>query len=173
VSTDEVYGTLGDDDPAFTEEHAYAPNSPYSASKAASDHIVRAYHHTFGLNVTTSNCSNNYGPYQFPEKLIPLCLSNILADKPLPIYGNGKNIRDWLYVEEKYPDATPAQGRASIDLITYVTDRAGHDWRYAIDAGKSQRELGYTPKETFETGIVKTVDWYLDNPGWWKPLLKS
>ena len=224
VSTDEVYGTLGDNDPAFTEEHSYAPNSPYSASKAASDHIVRAYHHTFGLNVTTSNCSNNYGPYQFPEKLIPLCLSNILANKPLPIYGNGKNIRDWLYVEdhargidlilkqdklgevynigghnewtnidivkllceimdkrfaekpelcEQYPDATPAQGKASIDLITYVTDRAGHDWRYAIDAGKSQRELGYTPKETFETGIVKTVDWYLENQEWWQPLLKS
>ena len=224
VSTDEVYGTLGDNDPAFTEEHSYAPNSPYSASKAASDHIVRAYHHTFGLNVTTSNCSNNYGPYQFPEKLIPLCLSNILANKPLPIYGNGKNIRDWLYVEdhargidlilkqdklgevynigghnewtnidivkllceimdkrfaekpelcEQYPDATPAQGKASIDLITYVTDRAGHDWRYAIDAGKSQRELGYTPKETFETGIVKTVDWYLENREWWQPLLKS
>jgi len=224
VSTDEVYGALGDDDPAFTEEHSYAPNSPYSASKAASDHIVRAYHHTFGMNVTTSNCSNNYGPYQFPEKLIPLCLSNILANKPLPIYGNGKNIRDWLYVEdhargidlilkqdklgevynigghnewtnidivkliceimdkrfaekpelsEKYPEATPAQGKASVDLISYVTDRAGHDWRYAIDAGKSQRELGYTPKETFETGIVKTVDWYLDNPQWWMPLLKS
>ena len=224
VSTDEVYGTLGDNDPAFTEEHSYAPNSPYSASKAASDHIVRAYHHTFALNVTTSNCSNNYGPYQFPEKLIPLCLSNILANKPLPIYGNGKNIRDWLYVEdhargidlilkqdklgevynigghnewtnidivkllceimdkrfaekselcEQYPDATPAQGKASIDLITYVTDRAGHDWRYAIDAGKSQRELGYTPKETFETGIEKTVDWYLENPQWWQPLLKS
>lgn len=224
VSTDEVYGTLGDNDPAFTEEHSYAPNSPYSASKAASDHIVRAYHHTFGLNVTTSNCSNNYGPYQFPEKLIPLCLSNILADKPLPIYGNGKNIRDWLYVEdhargidlilkqdklgevyniggnnewtnidivkllceimdkrfaerpelaEKYPNATPAQGKASIDLITYVTDRAGHDWRYAIDASKGQRELGYTPAETFETGIVKTVDWYLDNEAWWQPLLKS
>ena len=224
VSTDEVYGTLSDDEPAFTEEHSYAPNSPYSASKAASDHIVRAYHHTFGLNVTTSNCSNNYGPYQFPEKLIPLCLSNILANKPLPIYGNGKNIRDWLYVEDhargidlilkqdklgevynigghnewtnidivkllceimdssfaerpelsqKYPEAAPANGKASVDLITYVTDRAGHDWRYAIDAGKSQRELGYTPKETFETGIVKTVDWYLDNPEWWQPLLKS
>ena len=224
VSTDEVYGTLGDNDPAFTEEHSYAPNSPYSASKAASDHIVRAYHHTFGLNVTTSNCSNNYGPYQFPEKLIPLCLSNILANKPLPIYGNGKNIRDWLYVEdhargidlilkqdklgevynigghnewtnidivkllceimdkrfaerpelvEQYPDAAPANGKASLDLITYVTDRAGHDWRYAIDAAKSQRELGYKPKETFETGIVKTVDWYLDNSDWWKPLLKS
>ena len=223
VSTDEVYGTLSDNDPAFTEEHAYAPNSPYSASKAASDHIVRAYHHTFGLNVTTSNCSNNYGPYQFPEKLIPLCLSNILANKALPIYGDGKNIRDWLYVEdhargidlilkqdklgevynigghnewtnidivkllckimdkqfaerpelsEQYPEAAPAQGKASIDLITYVTDRAGHDWRYAIDAGKSQRELGYTPRETFETGIVKTVEWYLANSSWWKPLLK-
>jgi dTDP-glucose 4,6-dehydratase len=224
VSTDEVYGTLGDNDPAFTEDHSYAPNSPYSASKAASDHIVRAYHHTFGLKVTTSNCSNNYGPYQFPEKLIPLCLSNILANKALPIYGTGKNIRDWLYVEdhargidlilkqdklgevynigghnewtnidivkllcevmdkrfaerpelsEKYPDAAPANGKASLDLITYVTDRAGHDWRYAIDAGKSQRELGYVPAETFETGIVKTIDWYLDNPEWWQPLLKS
>lgn len=223
VSTDEVYGTLSDNDPAFTEENAYAPNSPYSASKAASDHIVRAYHHTFGLNVTTSNCSNNYGPYQFPEKLIPLCLSNILVNKQLPIYGDGKNVRDWLYVEdhargidlilkqgklgevyniggrnewtnidivkllcgimdkrfaerpelgEKYPNAAPVQGKESLDLITYVTDRAGHDWRYAIDASKSQRELGYTPKETFETGIAKTVDWYLDNPEWWQPLLK-
>ncbi|RVU82869.1 dTDP-glucose 4,6-dehydratase [Leucothrix sargassi] len=224
VSTDEVYGTLGDNDPAFTEDHAYAPNSPYSASKAASDHIVRAYHHTFGLNVTTSNCSNNYGPYQFPEKLIPLCLSNILANKALPIYGTGKNIRDWLYVEdhargidlilkqdklgevynigghnewtnidivkllceimdkkfaadstlaERYPDATPANGKKSIDLITYVEDRAGHDWRYAIDAEKSQKELGYKPAETFETGIEKTIDWYLDNPEWWAPLLKA
>lgn len=224
VSTDEVYGTLGDDDAPFTEEHGYAPNSPYSASKAASDHIVRAYHHTFGLNVTTSNCSNNYGPYQFPEKLIPLCLSNILANKSLPIYGTGKNIRDWLYVEdhargidlilkqdklgevynigghnewtnidivkllcdvmdkrfaerpelsEKYPDAAPANGKASVDLITYVEDRAGHDWRYAIDAAKSQNELGYVPAETFETGIVKTIDWYLDHPEWWMPLLKA
>ncbi|PID45830.1 MAG: dTDP-glucose 4,6-dehydratase [Proteobacteria bacterium] len=224
VSTDEVYGTLGDNDPAFTEEHGYAPNSPYSASKAASDHIVRAYHHTFGLNVTTSNCSNNYGPYQFPEKLIPLCLSNILANKALPIYGTGKNIRDWLYVEDhargidlilkqdklgevynigghnewtnidivkllcevmdkrfaespelskKYPNAAPVNGKASADLITYVEDRAGHDWRYAIDAAKSQRELGYQPVETFETGIVKTIDWYLNNPEWWQPLLKA
>jgi len=224
VSTDEVYGTLGDSDPAFTEDHAYAPNSPYSASKAASDHIVRAYHHTYGMNVTTSNCSNNYGPYQFPEKLIPLCLSNILANKALPIYGTGKNIRDWLYVEdhargidlilkqdklgevynigghnewtnidivkllcevmdkkfaedstlaERYPDAAPANGKNSIDLITYVEDRAGHDWRYAIDAAKSQNELGYKPVETFETGIAKTISWYLDNPEWWAPLLKS
>ena len=224
VSTDEVYGTLSANDPAFTETTAYAPNSPYSASKAASDHIVRAYHHTFGMNVTTSNCSNNYGPYQFPEKLIPLCLTNILYGKPLPVYGDGKNIRDWLYVEDhargidlilkqdklgevynigghnewtnidivkllcklmderfaarpelakQYPDAAPANNKNCIDLITYVTDRAGHDWRYAIDATKSRDELGYVPVETFETGIAKTVDWYLDNRSWWEPLLKS
>ncbi|MDP5254344.1 MULTISPECIES: dTDP-glucose 4,6-dehydratase [unclassified Vibrio] len=222
VSTDEVYGTLEPNDPAFTEETAYAPNSPYSASKAASDHLVRAYHHTYGLEVTTSNCSNNYGPYHFPEKLIPLIITNILHDKALPIYGDGKQVRDWLYVEdhargielvlekgrlgenynigghnewqnidivklvcelmnsafaadltltEKYPLATKvAQGEAEA-LITYVIDRAGHDRRYAIDATKTNNELGYKPAESFETGIRKTVAWYLQNDAWWKALL--
>lgn len=224
VSTDEVYGTLEADDPAFTEDTQYAPNSPYSASKAASDHLVRAYHHTYGLEVTTSNCSNNYGPYHFPEKLIPLVLTNILFDKELPIYGDGKQIRDWLYVAdhargidlvikngrlgecynigginewanidivklicelmnenfsnnkalaEKYPEAKKAiQGKAQ-ELITYVTDRAGHDRRYAIDPKKSNRELEYKPKESFETGIRKTVDWYLNSESWWLELLKT
>lgn len=221
VSTDEVYGTLEPDDPAFTEDTPYAPNSPYSASKAASDHLVRAYHHTYGLEVTTSNCSNNYGPYHFPEKLIPLIITNILHNKPLPVYGDGQQIRDWLYVEdhargielvlkkgrigenynigghnewanidivklvcdkmnqafatntalqEKYPNATSAiQGQAE-DLITYVTDRAGHDRRYAIDATKTNNELNYKPVESFETGISKTINWYLDNDKWWRPL---
>lgn len=222
VSTDEVYGELADDEDAFTEDHVYAPNSPYSASKASSDHIVRAYHHTFGLNVTTTNCSNNYGPYQYPEKLIPLFLTNILRSKPLPVYGTGKNIRDWLYVDDHargidiildkgvvgemyniggnnewtnmdiimllcremdrmfaddpelhklYPDAAPANGMKSDELINYVEDRAGHDWRYAIDATKLRTELGYEPKDTFETGIIKTIEWYMDNPSWWEPLL--
>lgn len=222
VSTDEVYGTLSATDPAFTEDTAYAPNSPYSASKAASDHLVRAYHHTYGLEVTTSNCSNNYGPFHFPEKLIPLVLTNILHDKPLPIYGDGQQIRDWLYVEdhaqgidlvlkkgrigenyniggnnewanidivklvcklmdekfvanpqlaEKYPLASKVAKQQSASLITYVTDRAGHDRRYAIDASKTNKELAYKPNESFETGIAKTIDWYLDNESWWKPLL--
>jgi len=223
VSTDEVYGTLSETDPAFTEETAYAPNSPYSASKAASDHLVRAYHHTYGLNVTTSNCSNNYGPYHFPEKLIPLIITNILFDKPLPVYGDGQQIRDWLYVEDhargielvlnegrlgenyniggnnewanidivnvvcklmneqfvnnsalqtRYPQASlVSQGKAQ-QLITYVTDRAGHDRRYAIDATKTNNELGYEPVESFETGIKKTVEWYLNNAKWWSQLLK-
>jgi dTDP-glucose 4,6-dehydratase len=222
VSTDEVYGTLGPDDPAFTEDTAYAPNSPYSASKAASDHLVRAYHHTYGLEVTTSNCSNNYGPYHFPEKLIPLIITNILNDKPLPIYGDGQQIRDWLYVEdhargielvikkgrigenynigghnewanidivklvcekmnqtfagnadvrEKYPRATKASKGTADELITFVTDRAGHDRRYAIDAAKSHHELKYTPNESFETGIKKTIEWYLLNDSWWEALL--
>jgi dTDP-glucose 4,6-dehydratase len=204
VSTDEVYGSLGPDDPAFSETTAYAPNSPYSASKAASDHLVRAYHHTYGLPVLTTNCSNNYGPLQFPEKLIPLVIHHALAGKPLPIYGDGSNIRDWLYVsdhcsairrvleagrlgetyniggcnektnlevvktlcsilDELHPGSpvTPHSG-----LITYVKDRAGHDQRYAIDARKIERELGWTPSETFETGIHKTVAWYLDNQDW-------
>ncbi|MDR9828563.1 dTDP-glucose 4,6-dehydratase [Vibrio sp. FNV 38] len=223
VSTDEVYGTLEADDPAFTEETAYAPNSPYSASKAASDHLVRAYHHTYGLEVTTSNCSNNYGPYHFPEKLIPLIITNILHDKPLPIYGDGQQVRDWLFVTDhargidlvlnkgrlgenynigghnewanidivkvvcklmneyfaegeyatKYPQATLANQGKSEDLITYVTDRAGHDRRYAIDATKTNNELGYQPVESFETGIKKTVEWYLNNQEWWLPLIKS
>lgn len=222
VSTDEVYGTLGPHDPAFSETTPYAPNSPYSASKAASDHLVRAYHHTYGLNVTTSNCSNNYGPFHFPEKLIPLVLTNILFDKPLPVYGDGMQIRDWLYVEDhargidlviekgrlgecyniggvnewaninivklicslmneafaarpelaqQYPEATSAIAGSSEALITYVTDRPGHDRRYAIDPTKSQNELGYKPEYSFEMGIKKTVDWYLDNQVWWQKLL--
>ncbi|TWX72963.1 dTDP-glucose 4,6-dehydratase [Colwellia sp. C1TZA3] len=218
VSTDEVYGTLSATDPAFKEDTAYAPNSPYSASKAASDHLVRAYHHTYGLNVTTSNCSNNYGPYHFPEKLIPLVITNVLQNKSLPIYGDGMQIRDWLYVEDhaygidlvlnkgrvgenyniggnnewaninivkqvcqlveqqfknnqalakRFPLAVAAKEQSTESLITYVTDRAGHDRRYAIDATKTRDELGYEPRESFETGIAKTVDWYLNNESWW------
>ena len=204
VSTDEVYGSLTNDAPAFTETHRYEPNSPYSASKAASDHLVRAYHHTYGLPVLTTNCSNNYGPYQFPEKLIPLMIVNALAGKSLPIYGDGQQIRDWLYVTdhcsairtvlaggrlgETYniggwnekpnldivhaiisllDELRPrADGKSYRDQITYVTDRPGHDRRYAIDATKIERELGWTPAETFETGIRKTVQWYLDNQRW-------
>jgi len=202
VSTDEVYGSLGPSDPAFTENTPFAPNSPYSASKAASDHLVRAYHHTYGLPVLTTNCSNNYGPYQFPEKLIPLILHNALHGKALPIYGDGLNVRDWLYVGDHCSAirAVLAQGRvgetyniggcnemANIDvvktvcalldelkptaqpyasLITYVKDRAGHDRRYAIDARKIEQELNWRPSETFETGIRKTVQWYLDNQHW-------
>jgi dTDP-glucose 4,6-dehydratase len=221
VSTDEVYGTLGPHDPAFTEETAYAPNSPYAASKAASDHLVRAYHHTYGLAVTTSNCSNNYGPYHFPEKLIPLIITNILQDKPLPVYGDGQQIRDWLYVEdhargielvlntgrvgenynigghnewanidivklvcrlmndafkqdpsliERYPLARQAMATNSEALIHYVVDRAGHDRRYAIDATKCRHELMYKPVESFETGIEKTVSWYIARKDWWETL---
>jgi len=204
VSTDEVYGSLGPNDPPFTEATAYAPNSPYSASKAASDHLVRAYHHTYGLPTLTTNCSNNYGAFQFPEKLIPLILLNALTAKPLPIYGDGLNVRDWLYVGDHCAAirAVLAGGRlgetyniggwnektnldvvhtvcAILDelkpaadhkpyaaLITYVKDRPGHDRRYAIDAHKVERELGWKPMETFETGIHKTVAWYLDNMGW-------
>ena len=204
VSTDEVYGSLGKDDPAFTEDHPYEPNSPYSASKAASDHLVRAWHHTYGLPVVTTNCSNNYGPYHFPEKLIPLMIVNALAGKPLPVYGDGMQIRDWLYVKdhcsairrvleagklgETYnvggwnekpnldivhtvcallDDLRPkADGSSYATQITYVTDRPGHDRRYAIDARKLERELGWKPAETFETGISKTVQWYLDNHDW-------
>jgi dTDP-glucose 4,6-dehydratase len=204
VSTDEVYGSLGKDDPAFTEAHRYEPNSPYSASKAASDHLVRAYHHTYGLPVLTTNCSNNYGPYHFPEKLIPLMIVNALAGKPLPVYGDGQQIRDWLYVKdhcsairrvldaghvgETYniggwnekpnleivhtvcallDELTPrADGKPYKEQITYVADRPGHDRRYAIDASKIQRELGWKPDETFETGIRKTVAWYLENQDW-------
>jgi dTDP-glucose 4,6-dehydratase len=222
VSTDEVYGTLSATDPAFTEDTAYAPNSPYSASKAASDHLVRAYHHTYGLNVTTSNCSNNYGPYHFPEKLIPLVITNILYNKDLPIYGDGQQIRDWLYVEDhaygidlvlqngrvgenyniggnnewanidivkaisvlveqeftnnaelaaRFPKAKAAIENNTVSLITYVTDRPGHDRRYAIDATKTNNELGYQPKESFETGIAKTVAWYLNNEQWWQSVM--
>ncbi|MCU7373149.1 dTDP-glucose 4,6-dehydratase [Paucibacter sp. O1-1] len=203
VSTDEVYGSLAKDDPAFAETKTYEPNSPYSASKAASDHLVRAWHHTYGLPVLTTNCSNNYGPYHFPEKLIPLMIVNALAGKPLPVYGDGQQIRDWLYVTDHASAirAVLAGGKpgevynvggwnekANIDivktvcalldelrpdpagpyarLITYVTDRPGHDRRYAIDARKIERELGWRPAETFDTGIRKTVQWYLDHPDW-------
>jgi dTDP-glucose 4,6-dehydratase len=203
VSTDEVYGSLAPGAPAFTETHPYEPNSPYSASKAASDHLVRAWHHTYGLPVLTTNCSNNYGSFHFPEKLIPLMIVNALAGKPLPVYGDGMQIRDWLYVrdhcsairtvlgkgrvgetynvggwnekpnieivkticallDELRPDAQGSYAR----LVTYVKDRPGHDRRYAIDARKIERELGWRPAETFDTGIRKTVQWYLDNAKW-------
>ncbi|MDP1559324.1 MAG: dTDP-glucose 4,6-dehydratase [Nitrosomonas sp.] len=202
VSTDEVYGSLAENTPAFTEQHCYKPNSPYSASKASSDHLVRAYHHTYGLPVLTTNCSNNYGPYQFPEKLIPLMIVNALAGKPLPIYGDGQQIRDWLYVTDhcsairrvleagipgetyniggwnEKPNMTIVHTICTLldnlqpisspyqDLITYVKDRSGHDRRYAIDAHKIERELNWKPVETFETGIQKTVQWYLNNQPW-------
>ena len=204
VSTDEVYGSLGPDDAAFSETTPYAPNSPYAASKAASDHLVRAYHHTYGLPVLTTNCSNNYGPFQFPEKLIPLMILNALEGKPLPVYGDGRNVRDWLFVEDHCTAirAVLERGRVgetyniggnserkNIDvvtticdlvdelcpdpaigsrrkLITYVADRPGHDRRYAIDASKIGREIGWTPAERFETGIRKTVAWYLKNSTW-------
>jgi dTDP-glucose 4,6-dehydratase len=204
VSTDEVYGTLGANDPAFTETTPYQPNSPYSASKAASDHLVRAYHHTYGLPVLTTNCSNNYGPYHFPEKLIPLCLLNAMNGKPLPIYGDGQQIRDWLFVKDhcaairrvladgKLGETYNVGGwneKANLDVvntlceildelqprsdglsyktqITFVKDRPGHDRRYAIDASKIERELGWRPQETFDTGIRKTVAWYLENQSW-------
>ena len=204
VSTDEVYGSLSAGEPACTETHQYEPNSPYSASKAASDHLVRAYHHTYGLPVLTTNCSNNYGPYHFPEKLIPLMIVNALAGKSLPVYGDGQQIRDWLYVKDHcsairrvldagrvgevynvggwnekanidivntvctlLDDARPrADGASYATQITYVTDRPGHDRRYAIDAGKIERELGWKPAETFDTGIRKTVQWYLGHQDW-------
>jgi len=223
VSTDEVYGSLGPNDPAFSETTQYAPNSPYSASKAGSDHLVRAYHHTFGLQTTTSNCSNNYGPYQFPEKLIPLFLINCLEGRDLPIYGDGMNVRDWLHVEDhcygierviedgrpgemynigggaelpnmsvideicaavdrafaerpdlaqRFPDAPAAKGERSDTLKTYVTDRAGHDRRYAIDCSKIESELGYAPQRDFTEGFAQTLAWYLDNEAWWRPLLE-
>ena len=204
VSTDEVYGSLKKADPAFTETSHIEPNSPYSASKAASDHLVRAWHHTYGLPVVTTNCSNNYGPYHFPEKLIPLMIVNALGGKPLPVYGDGRQIRDWLYVKDHcsairrvleagrvgevynvggwnekanleivhtvcalLDELRPrADGNPYKNQITYVTDRPGHDRRYAIDASKLERELGWKPAETFESGIRKTVQWYLDNPDW-------
>jgi len=203
VSTDEVYGSLGPNDPPFSESTPYAPNSPYAASKAGSDHLVRAYHHTYGLPTLTTNCSNNYGPFQFPEKLIPLMILNARAGKPLPVYGDGRNVRDWLYVEdhcqaimavlqrgrtgetyniggwnekpnieivEKVCDLVdelaPPRAASRRELITFVKDRPGHDRRYAIAAGKIERELGWKPKETFETGIRKTVRWYLENDPW-------
>jgi len=222
VSTDEVYGTLTPADPPFTETTPYAPNSPYSASKAASDHLVRSYHHTYGLAVTTSNCSNNYGPYHFPEKLIPLVVTNALRGLPLPVYGNGLNVRDWLHVSDhargiervlesgrvgetyniggvnewanidivtlvcrllderfaadvdlaaRYPDCPAAASGSCARLIEYVEDRAGHDFRYAIDTTKIRDELGYAPETTFEEGIERTVDWYLDNRDWWSAVL--
>ena len=223
VSTDEVYGTLELDDPAFSETTPYAPNSPYSASKAGSDHLVRAYHHTYGLETTTSNCSNNYGPFQFPEKLIPLFTLNALSGKPLPIYGDGMNVRDWLHVEdhcrgieaclqkgkpgevynigggqelpnltvieeicrsvddaftadpalaERFPAAPAAQGRPSAELKTYVTDRKGHDRRYAIDETKARQELGYVPARDFSQGFAETLAWFLSREDWWAPLLQ-
>jgi dTDP-glucose 4,6-dehydratase len=222
ISTDEVYGSLGPNDPPFREDTPFSPNSPYAASKAGSDHLVRAYHHTYGLPVTTSNCSNNYGPFQFPEKLIPLMLVNALMGKPLPIYGDGLNVRDWLYVEDhcravekvlldgrlgetynvggrnewpnieivrllcrlvdeaiggdpelagRYPGCPAAAGRETATLMTFVKDRPGHDRRYAIDAGKIERELGFVPTETFETGIRKTIAWYLQHETWWRGVM--
>jgi dTDP-glucose 4,6-dehydratase len=219
VSTDEVYGSLGPEDPPFTEQTTYCPNSPYAASKAGSDHLVRSYHHTYGLPVTTSNCSNNYGPYHFPEKLIPLTLVNALDGKPLPIYGDGLNIRDWLYVEDhcrgieavllrgrvgetynlgggnertnravvqricsalderlgadarlrsRYPHCPAAQGRATGSLIRFVADRPGHDRRYAVDGTKAARELDFHPGETFESGLERTLDWFLEHESWWR-----
>ena len=202
VSTDEVYGSLGDTG-LFTETTPYSPNSPYSASKASSDHLVRAYHHTYGLPVLTTNCSNNYGPFQFPEKLIPLIINKALNFEPLPVYGDGKNIRDWLYVEDHcsaietvinkgkvgevynvggneekqniqvvhalcdiLDELRPVPGKCRRDLVTYVTDRPGHDQRYAIDSSKLQSQLGWAPSESFKSGIRKTVQWYLDNKKW-------
>jgi dTDP-glucose 4,6-dehydratase len=224
VSTDEVYGSLGPDDPAFREETAYAPTSPYAATKAGSDHLVRAYHHTYGLPVTLSNCSNNYGPFQFPEKLIPLMIVNALEGKRLPVYGDGLNVRDWLYVEDhcravervleagqlgasynvggraewknidivrllcalvdeafaadsslarRFPRAYAAVGRPTAELIAFVKDRPGHDRRYAIDATRIERELEYRPLESFETGIRKTLAWYLANETWWRAILEG
>lgn len=211
VSTDEVYGSLGPNDPAFSETTPYAPNSPYSASKAGSDHLARAYFHTYGMPTIITNCSNNYGPYHFPEKLIPLMCINILLGKPLPIYGDGQNIRDWLYVGDHCsaldvvihrgtPGETYNVGgnnevknidlvhqlcalmdemapnlpvNSASDLITFVKDRAGHDRRYAINATKLKTELGWVPQETVETGLRKTVQWYLDHQDWWQPLLSQ
>jgi dTDP-glucose 4,6-dehydratase len=203
VSTDEVYGSLGPADPAFSETTPYAPNSPYAASKAASDHLVRAYHHTYGVPTITTNCSNNYGPHQYPEKLIPLMIASALAGKPLPVYGDGRNVRDWLYVldhcaavravlergraGETYnigggaeranidvvgticallDEATPRKSGKYAELISFVKDRPGHDRRYAMDATKIARELGWRPRESFESGLKKTVHWYLENRAW-------
>lgn len=204
VSTDEVYGDLDETKALFTEDTPYAPSSPYSASKAGSDHLVRSWYRTFGMPTLVTNCSNNYGPYHFPEKLIPLMILNALAGKPLPVYGDGKQVRDWLYVEDHARALVKVAVEGEVgetynigghnektnlevvetlcsllqelvpndnlyrDLITFVTDRPGHDLRYAIDAGKIERELGWTPRETFETGLRKTVYWYLENTDWWK-----
>jgi dTDP-glucose 4,6-dehydratase len=222
VSTDEVYGSLGAGDPAFTETTPYAPNSPYAASKAASDHLVRAYQETYGLQTSLSNCSNNYGPYQFPEKLIPLMIVNALSGKPLPVYGDGSNIRDWLYVEDhvraielilegdtvgetynvggneehanldivqrlcagidtvfeaqpelatRFPDAPAATGAGTESLVTFVKDRPGHDWRYAIDATRIKSDLAFEPRHDFESGLASTIRWMLDNEAWWRAVM--
>ena len=222
VSTDEVYGSLGNEDPPFREDHPYQPNSPYAASKAAADHLVRAYHHTYGLDITISNCSNNYGPYQFPEKLVALTICNILLGKNLPVYGNGENVRDWLYVTDhcraleyilrggragdtynvgggtemtnidlvrtlcdtvdgflqsdetlarRFPDAPGSRGRSSRELITFVKDRPGHDWRYAIDSGNLQRHLGYRADTDIKSGLSGTVRWYLNHQTWWEAVM--
>src|SRR3954447_4812939 len=224
ISTDEVYGSLSSAASPFTENSVYAPNSPYAATKAASDHLVRTYHHTYGLPVTTTNCSNNYGPYQFPEKLIPLMIVNVLEGRQLPVYGDGQNIRDWLYVEDhcraidkvlaagqtgetynigggnewknidivqllcglvdeafaanpslvlRFPQSANAQGRSTRELVTFVPDRPGHDRRYAIDSLKIQRELGFVPQENFESGIRKTLAWYLAHEGWWRAVMNG
>ena len=207
VSTDEVYGALADEDPPFLETTRYDPRSPYSATKAASDHLVRAWHHTFGLVTVLTNCSNNYGPHQFVEKLIPLTILKCLADEPIPVYGRGANVRDWLYVDDHAQALTRVleQGRAGEtyniggnaerrnidvvtticntmdrlhprtkgahrDLISFVTDRPGHDFRYAIDCAKIASELGWRPQHSFESGLAHTVQWYLDNRAWWQPL---
>ena len=223
ISTDEVFGALGPNDPAFTEQTPYAPNSPYAASKASADHLVRAYHRTYGLKVTTTNCSNNFGPYQFPEKLIPLCLINALTGKALPIYGDGMQIRDWLHVEdhcrgielvmesgkvgetynigancewanldlvgslcdvldrkfgadahlrERFPDAPAGDGGSMRDLITFVTDRPGHDRRYAVNSAKIRRDLGFKDTISHQDALEQTIDWYLDHESWWRALLK-
>lgn len=199
ISTDEVFGSLGPDDDKFTEETPYDPRSPYSASKAASDHLVRAYFHVHGLGVTISNCSNNYGPYQYPEKLIPLFITNLIEGKKVPVYGNGKNIRDWIHVDDhnRGVEAVIKKGKigetyclgggneksnleitneilnimgVGSDMIEYVKDRLGHDFRYAIDFSKAQRDLGWVPQIDFESGLRLTVDWYKNNQSWWKKL---
>jgi dTDP-glucose 4,6-dehydratase len=222
VSTDEVYGSLGPGDPPFTEQTPYSPNSPYAASKAGSDHLVRAYHHTYGLPASISNCSNNYGPYQFPEKLIPLMIVNALRGKPLPVYGDGRQVRDWLFVEDhcaaierilesdvagctfnvggraehenieivrlvcasidarlggdeslraRFPECPASAGRSSAELISHVRDRPGHDRRYAIDPSAIADRLGFEPRHTLETGLARTVDWYLENEAWWRGVM--
>jgi dTDP-glucose 4,6-dehydratase len=196
VSTDEVFGSLGPNDPASTETARYAPSSPYAASKAASDHLVRAYHKTYSLPVTITACSNNYGPYQFPEKLVPLVIINALQGKQLPIYGDGGNLRDWLHVEDhcraidlvlergcagesyniggdKFPGCPASRGAKTETLLAFVPDRPGHDRRYAVDAGRARSKLGFAPAETLDSGMVKTVEWYIEHESWWRSLLKG